>query len=301
VTAESTSNGWQVALRTDAGRREANEDSVLSMRLATGARVIAVADGMGGLELGDVASRTALQALRTALTRGASLGDAMREANRAVHARAAGRAMGTTLVAALADGARVTVANVGDSRAYRCTALGLRQLTIDHTHGEEARQAGAAEPSGPMADRWASALTRAMGTREEVAVDMFGPFELDDGDCILLCSDGVHGVVPDEGIERWSRDLRDLEGAVERLLRTALDAGSEDNLSAVVLHRPPRTQGTQGAAMRRRGGAAWDPKVLMERSPVRAGSRGGIKRVLLGLLGIAALAAGGFAAWTWLT
>ena len=285
-----------MALRTDAGRREGNEDSVLSMRLASGSLVVAVADGMGGLELGDVASRTALQALRGAMTRGATLGEAVREANRAVHARASGRAMGTTLVAALAEGTQVTVANVGDSRAYRCTPLGLRRITVDHTHGEEARQAGAAAPTGALADRWASALTRSLGTRPEVEVDVFGPFDLDDGDCVLLCSDGVHGVLADEAIERWSQDLRDLDGAIEALLRGALESGSEDNVSAVALHRPAQPRGVQSAALRR-SGSAWDPKLLVERSPVPRPSRFGVKQFLLGLVGIAAAVLGGMAVW----
>jgi protein phosphatase len=265
------------------------------MRLASGALVIAVADGMGGLELGDVASRTALQALRGAMTRGASLEDAVLEANRAVHARASGRAMGTTLVAALAEESRVTVANVGDSRAYRCTPLGLRRITVDHTHGEEARQVGAAAPSGAMADRWASALTRSLGTRPEVEVDVFGPFDLDDGECVLLCSDGVHGVLADDAIERWSQDLRDLDGAVEVLLRRALEAGSEDNVSAVALHRPARSQSVQPAALRRRG-SAWDPKLLMERSPVPKPRRW-LKHLLVSLVGVAAAVLGGLAVW----
>ncbi|MBT8337462.1 MAG: protein phosphatase 2C domain-containing protein [Gemmatimonadetes bacterium] len=285
-----------MALRTDAGRREGNEDSVLSMRLASGALVIAVADGMGGLELGDVASRTALQALRGAMTNGATLEEAVQEANRAVHVRASGRAMGTTLVAALAEDARVTVANVGDSRAYRCTPLGLRRITVDHTHGEEARQAGAAAPTGALADRWASALTRSLGTRPEVEVDVFGPFDMDDGECVLLCSDGVHGVLTDEAIERWSQDLRDLDGAVEVLLRSALDTGSEDNVSAVALHRPSRGRGVQSAALRRKG-SAWDPRLLVERSPVPKPSRFGVKGILLGLIGVAAAVVGGWAVW----
>ena len=271
------------------------------MRLASGALVIAVADGMGGLELGDVASRTALQALRSAMTQGATLEEGVREANRAVHARASGRAMGTTLVAAFAEGSRVTVANVGDSRAYRSSALGLRRVSVDHTHGEEARQAGAAAPTGAMADRWASALTRSLGTRPEVEVDLFGPFDVDDGECILLCSDGVHGMLRDDAIERWSQNLDDLDAAVERLLVQALDAGSEDNLSAVVLYRPPAKRGPQPAALRR-SGAAWDPKILVERSPVPVPSRFGIKKVLLSLIGVAAIAAGGaFGIWWWLS
>lgn len=296
MTVGPTSSGWHVALRTDAGRRDGNEDSVLSMRLANGGLVVAVADGMGGLEMGDVASRTALEALRNAMTSGRTLDEAVREANRAVHERAAGRAMGTTLVAAHAVGHRVTVANVGDSRAYRLTPLGLRRVSVDHTHGEEARQAGAAAPTGALGDRWASALTRSLGTGPQVEVDVFGPFEVDDGESILLCSDGVHGVLPDDRIENWSQTLTEPDAAVEKLLRAALSAGSEDNVSAVLLHRPPRKRGMQPAALRR-SGPAWDPKVLVERSPVRADHKGRILRAVLGLVAMGVAAAAVTFAW----
>lgn len=290
MTVGPTTSGWHVALRTDAGRRDGNEDSVLSMRLASGALVIAVADGMGGLELGDVASRTALEALRAAMTRGATLADAVQQANAAVHARADGRSMGTTLVAAHAVGHRVTIANVGDSRAYRLTPLGLRRISIDHTHGEQARQAGAGNEGGVVPGRWASALTRSLGSKPEVEVDVFGPFDVDDGESILLCSDGIHGVVTDERLEAWSQRLDEPDAAIERLLRLALESGSEDNVTAVVLHRPSRTRGVQPAALRR-AGPTWDPKVLMERSPVR--SRGGSRRwsKMLGYAGLLAVAA----------
>lgn len=289
MTVGPTTSGWHVALRTDAGRRDGNEDSVLSMRLASGALVIAVADGMGGLEFGDVASRTALEALRSAMTRGASLEDAVKQANAAVHRRAEGRSMGTTLVVAHAVGHRVTVANVGDSRAYRLTPLGLRRISIDHTHAEGARQAGAADP-GLVPGRWAGALTRSLGPRPEVEVDVFGPFDMDDGESILLCSDGVHGTLNDERIEAWSQRLEDPEAAVDRLLRLALDAGSEDNVSAVVLHRPSRTRGEQPAALRR-SGPAWDPRVLVERSPVRARHGGPRWPKMVGFVGLLAVVA----------
>lgn len=289
MTVGPTTSGWHVALRTEAGRRDGNEDSVLSMRLSSGALVIAVADGMGGLELGDVASRTALEALRNAMTRGATLEDAVKQANAAVHERGEGRSMGTTLVAAHAVGHRITVANVGDSRAYRLTPLGLRRISIDHTHGEQARQSGAGGED-VVPGRWASALTRSLGARPEVEVDVFGPFDVDDGESILLCSDGVHGVVSDERIEAWSQRLDDPEDAVERLLRLALDGGSEDNVSAVVLHRPSRTRGTQPAALRR-SGPSWDPRVLMERSPVGARKAGRRRSKMIGVAGLLALVA----------
>lgn len=297
MTVGPTTNGWHVALRTDAGRRDGNEDSVLSMRLSTGALVIAVADGMGGLELGDVASRTALEALRNAMTRGCSLEEAVKQANAAVHQKAQGRSMGTTLVAAHAVGHRVSVANVGDSRAYRLTPLGLRRISIDHTQAEQARQAGATG-EGVVPGRWAGALTRALGTQPSVEVDLFGPFDMDDGESLLLCSDGVHGVVPDDRLEAWSQRLDDPDAAVDRLLKLALDAGSEDNVSAVVLHRPSRTRGVQPAALRR-SGPTWDPRILMERSPVRSrhGGRRWWKAVgLVGLLAVVAAAATWFVA-----
>lgn len=292
MTVGPTESGWHVALRTDAGPREANEDSVLSMRLGNGAHVIALADGMGGLEMGDVASRTALEALKSAMIRGGTLHDAVQAANTAVFERAAGRKMGSTLVVAHAVGHRVTVANVGDSRAYRCTPLGIRRISIDHTHAEEARISGASGDIEAVAGRWANALTRSLGGRPEIEVDLFGPFEVDDGESILLCSDGVHGVLSDSRIEAWSQTLDDPETAVQELVRLALGAGSEDNTSAVLLHRPSTTLGLQPAALRRRV-PNWNPKTLMERSPVprRKKHWGRVLSTLAALAGLAVAAA----------
>lgn len=290
MTVGPTTSGWHVALRTDAGARDGNEDSILSMRLANGSLVVAVADGMGGLELGDVASRTALEALRNEMTRGASLADAVRKANEAVHERAAGRPMGTTLVAAHAVGHRVTVANVGDSRAYRLTPLGIRRVSIDHTHAEEARRAGGGGPDGAVTGRWGAALTRSLGGRREVEVDIFGPIEMDDGESLLLCSDGVHGALSDSRIESWGQSLDDPDRAVGRLIDLALSSGSEDNVSAVLLHRPSRTTPDAHPAARR-SGSAWDPRVLVERSPVPARKSGARWLRIAGAVALVAIVA----------
>jgi len=264
------------------------------MRLGNGGHVIALADGMGGLEMGDVASRTALEALKAAMIRGETLIQAVQSANRAVYERAAGRKMGSTLVVAHAVGRRVTVANVGDSRAYRCTPLGIRRISIDHTHAEEARLSGAAGAVDAVAGRWGSALTRSLGGSIEVDVDLFGPFEVDDGESLLLCSDGVHGVLSDSRIEAWSQTLRNPEVAVQDLVSLALGAGSQDNTSAVVLHRPSKTLGVQPAALRRPV-PNWNPKTLMERSPVRP-RRKTLGRVLSTLAALAGITAA-VAAW----
>lgn len=297
MTVGPTESGWHVALRTDAGPRDANEDSVLSMRLGNGAHVVAVADGMGGLELGDIASRTALEALKTSMIRGDTLEEAVRVANQAVHQRAAGRKMGSTLVVAHAVGHRITIANVGDSRAYRCTPLGLRRISIDHTHTEEARRSGATGDVAAIAGRWGGALTRSLGARAEVDVDVFGPFDLDDGESILLCSDGIHGAVPDSRIEAWSMAVRDPDAAVEELVSMALESGGEDNASAVLLHRPRTTRGVQPAALKR-AAPTWDPKTLMERSPVHRRKGGGRKvtTIVVALASVAAVVA----AWFWM-
>lgn len=291
MTVGPTLSGWHVALRTDAGRRDGNQDSVLSMRLPDGSLVVAVADGMGGLELGDVASRTALETLRHAMSRESTLADAVRQANRAVRERAQGRPMGTTLVAAHAVAQRVTVVNVGDSRAYRMTPLGLLRISTDHNHREEARLLGSG-PALEVGGRWANALTRSLGARDEVEVDVFGPFDLDEDEGLLLCSDGVHGVLADARIEEWSHSIGDPDEAAEKLIELALANGSEDNLSAVILLRRP----SPGAAppVVRRQAPRWNPQLLVDRSPVSARVRGGRRTarfVTLALLLIVALGA----------
>jgi PPM family protein phosphatase len=232
---------------THKGHRRSNQDAVMSRGLPDGRHLLAVADGMGGLAEGERASRTALTALLSSLSAGADLTQAAQEANAAVRLEGKGRSVGTTLVAALLDGPRAHVVNVGDSRAYHVDALGLLQITQDHTMGEEARrkkavgeelQARPSEGDTPGASPWADALARFLGAGDTMEPDTFGPLDLEVGDWLLLCSDGLHRVLSEEDMEAALRNLRDPEEAAKSLVAMALERQTEDNVSVALVHRP---------------------------------------------------------------
>ena len=232
--------------RTHKGHRHSNQDAVLSTGLPDGRHLLAVADGMGGLAEGERASNTALAALLTSLSAGADLAQAVQQANAAVRLEAGGTAVGTTLVAALLDGNRAGIVNIGDSRAYHADALGLLQITRDHTMGEEARRKRAAGehlhtrvPENDAADEspWASALARFLGAGDTAEPDVFGPVLLEEGDWLLLCSDGLHRVLSEEDMEAALRNSRDPADAAGHLVEMALDRQTEDNVSVALVHR----------------------------------------------------------------
>lgn len=224
---------------SDCGRRSLNEDAVLVAALPGGRECVAVADGMGGLAAGDVASRCALDTLRSALAGGAALDEAVHAANRAVLEEATSRgsahAMGTTLVALLRDGRSYALVNVGDSRAYRIDRAGVQQLTRDHSFVAEAVQAGQLSMEEASRSRWRNAVTRAVGTEPAVQVDCLGPFELAEPHIVLLCTDGLYRAVPDDALRGTVLNARSPAEAVDALVREALDAGADDNVSAALI------------------------------------------------------------------
>lgn len=227
------------ALLTLKGLRDRNEDAVLETRLPDGRHLLAVADGMGGHRSGEVASALALQVLEREIRAGRSLEEAVRTANAAVHLeseRSPERAgMGTTLTAVLRSGSAYRIANVGDSRAYRVDAAGISPLTADHSFAAEAAREGAS-PGEIAASPWRHTLTRSLGTEASVEVDLFGPFEVAGSPhALLLCTDGVHGAVPDDAAWRALLDAATPFDALVSLAALAVHLGSDDNLSLVLV------------------------------------------------------------------
>ena len=223
------------AAATDIGRvRDGNEDAYLN-----DAPLFAVADGMGGHQGGEVASRLALETLEVLFKRGrGTLADHLREANRAVFDRssrdAAVAGMGTTLTAAVAEAGRLRLAHVGDSRAYLLRDGRLRMLTEDHTLVQRMVERGEITEQEADVHPHRSVLTRTIGTEPDVQIDE-GVLDAQDGDRILLCSDGLTGMVADEQIERILRDAAEPKDAVRELVRAANAAGGVDNITVVVL------------------------------------------------------------------
>lgn len=223
---------------THVGRvRQRNEDSQLVTP-----PLYAVADGMGGAPAGDVASAVAIRSLEGEdLPAGATdhdLSEAVRRANRAVYAAAAGdpalQGMGTTLVAALAEADRAVVAHVGDSRAYLLRDGALQQITRDHTYVQELVREG--RMSQEQADRHPSrsVLTRVLGIEEEVEPDLIS-LDLHQGDRLLICTDGLTAMVSDPEIRRTLEGEPEPQKAVERLVEAAVEAGGVDNVTVIVL------------------------------------------------------------------
>jgi protein phosphatase len=224
---------------TECGRRPVNQDAVLAVRLSDGRELVAVADGMGGHSAGEVASRTAVETLWTRLRAGSGLVDAVVEANRAVRAAALGdpawSGMGTTLVALLRSGTSYEIVNVGDSRAYRIAGGTATQLTHDHSVVAEAMRQASGEQTDIARSRWRHALTRAIGTDDEVQVDHFGPFDASEPHVVLLCTDGLYRSVADDVLVRHAGATRDPWAVARALSAEAYANGSSDNISAAVV------------------------------------------------------------------
>ena len=224
--------------RSDPGRkRRRNEDTfVLEPPL------FAVADGMGGAQAGEVASRIAAAAFREfhdadQLAPPERVNAIIQEANRRIYERAqtdAGASgMGTTVTAAIVQGDQIAIGHVGDSRAYRLSEGRLEQLTDDHSLVADLIRTGRLTPEQAEAHPQRSVITRALGTDSEVDVDT-RTVEAQPGDVFLLCSDGLTTMVPDERILELLQGSASLEQAAKALVKAANKGGGEDNITVVL-------------------------------------------------------------------
>jgi PPM family protein phosphatase len=224
-----------VGVATDIGRvRERNEDSYL-----VEPPLYAVADGMGGARGGAVASSLALDTVEELFRGGkASLADTIRSANRAVFERSISdrkvSGMGTTLTATTVDEHGAHLGHVGDSRAYLLRAGALRQLTDDHTLVNRMVKAGEITPQEAGTHPHRNVLTRSIGTEPEVVVDE-NDVPLIDGDRLLLCSDGLTGMVTEPQIQAILETTPDPQESADRLIKAANRAGGIDNITVVIL------------------------------------------------------------------
>jgi serine/threonine protein phosphatase PrpC len=222
---------------TDVGRvRDGNEDDFL---VDTRTSLVAVADGMGGHRAGEVASATALEALRAAVASGEPIRDAIVVANNAVLEKSVSdqelQGMGTTVTAGtLASGGTLLVGHVGDSRAYLVRDGELTQITNDHSLVEEMVREGELTPEQAEVHPQRSIITRALGIDPQVEVDVY-PLELRAGDRVLLCSDGLTTMLRADEIAEILGGEHDAERAAQRLVDAANAAGGEDNVTALVV------------------------------------------------------------------
>jgi serine/threonine protein phosphatase PrpC len=225
----------RVGATTDIGQvREGNEDAVL-----IDDPLYAVADGMGGHRGGEVASNLALQTVEQLFAkRQGTLTEQVERANRAVFERSQSdrdvSGMGTTLTAALIEGGAVRLAHVGDSRAYLFRGGKLQLLTEDHTLVHRMVVEGEITETEAQNHPHRSVLTRALGVEGDVRVDETN-VEVQVGDRLLLCTDGLTGMLSEDEIVSVLHDVRDPQEAVDRLVREANRAGGIDNITAVII------------------------------------------------------------------
>ena len=241
----------EAAIRSDPGcHREGNEDSARFVQptdetlLASRGILLVVADGMGGHEAGEVASRTASDEIVERYYAGAgephaSLREAFLRANARIRDLAAGnpawKGMGTTCTALVVRGRAAFAAHVGDSRCYLLRDGSMYQMTEDHSMVMELVRRGnlTLEQARNHEDR--NVILRSLGTQPEVAVSVWNePFPVRDGDRFLLCSDGLYDLVQDSEIQRIASSFAP-GAATERLVALARQRGGYDNITVGIL------------------------------------------------------------------
>jgi protein phosphatase len=238
---------WAV---TDAGCvRPQNQDAFHMEQLQENCALCTVCDGMGGAKSGNVASCLAVevfaQEIRATWRAGMSpeeqenmLRNAVKLVNFAVYDQAAQFAdfagMGTTLVAALVDGKTASVVNVGDSRAYHISADGITKVTQDHSIVQMMVDRGELTAEEAKTYPGKNLITRAIGTDATVECDLFR-VELERGDCILLCSDGLTNLLDEQEILFEVAYGEQRDSCCQRLLDIALNRGAPDNVTCLLL------------------------------------------------------------------
>lgn len=232
---------------TDIGRkRQLNQDFIYLSETPIGnlPNVFIVADGMGGHNAGDYASRYAVETVVEEI--GASfeknpvkiMGRAIDKANAMIRQKAREdvslNGMGTTMVIATCMGRYLEVANVGDSRLYVVHENRIEQVTQDHSLVEEMVRMGGIDRASARNHPDKNIITRAIGARDYIEADFFN-LELQTGDMILLCSDGLTNMIEDDVIYRILTNGRSLKNRVEELVETANQNGGKDNISVIVI------------------------------------------------------------------
>ena len=247
----------QAAGLSDRGMKRSHNEDSLSVVPSLG--LFIVADGMGGHNAGEVASRQAIESIVQFLRDSQRDTDtwpmppnpeltvienrivtAVKLANRDVcklsmeHPEYHG--MGTTLVGLLLDAPseKISIAHVGDSRAYRLREGRMEKITRDHSWVEEQLERGIITPEEAKNHRWKNVITRALGNKLEVEVDV-NTFEIRSGDVYLLCSDGLSGMIDKDIMEQILIANADLEESAQALIRAANEAGGHDNISLILI------------------------------------------------------------------
>ena len=242
-----------IGAKTDPGRRPNNEDQLAVVDVRRhGLRadgVLVIADGMGGRSFGEKASAAAVETVQATLIEmlaagradavdtGEALASALRKANARVyelgHEDEAHQGMGTTCVAAVVQGETLSIAHAGDSRAYLLRDGALERLTDDHSYVAEQVRAGVITEESAQRSRFRNVITRAIGIEPTITPDL-SQHPLRPGDTVLLCTDGLTNMVPEDQIARVMQQAPSPQSAADRLIQIANRNGGKDNITAVV-------------------------------------------------------------------
>lgn len=228
--------------------RQVNEDFYACTATMQGRVLAIVADGMGGHQAGEIASRLAVERIVSELRdleadltpedEREKLMNALLMANEEVYRYAESHpecnGMGTTVVAALLRPNGGVTAHIGDSRIYNFGASGLSQHTEDHTLVQELVKSGQITVEEASFHPQRNVIMRALGTEKDVLIDL-GEFSWQPGDVVLLCSDGLSNKVNLSDMEKWLREPISLQEKVDAMVQHALDAGGEDNITVIAV------------------------------------------------------------------
>ena len=227
-------------------RRDMNQDYMYTSTTPVGSlpNLFVVADGMGGHNAGEYASRFTVDKMVEVISQYrqqepvAAMKEAFTEANSQLLEEAGAdpskSGMGTTVVAATVIGDLLHVANIGDSRLYVIDHEAIRQITRDHSLVEEMVRLGEMDKAAAKVHPDKNIITRAIGVTRELAVDFF-EVELRPGDMILLCSDGLTNMVEDEEIKEIVMEQKNIVEKAEKLINTANENGGKDNITVVLI------------------------------------------------------------------
>ena len=239
--------------KTDTGQRPNNEDRFAIVdtraRQIRADGVLIIADGMGGRSFGEQAATAAVETTEDALAElldnrqvgevvvADALATALRRANARVYELASEgedrKGMGTTCVAAVVEGERLYIAHAGDSRAYLLRDGLLRQITHDHSYVAEQVRAGAITEEGARSSRFRNIITRAVGIEPTIDAEV-SEADVQPGDMLLLCTDGLSNIVAEDDIVRALMQAPSPQAAADRLVQMAVKSGGRDNITAVV-------------------------------------------------------------------
>ncbi len=223
-----------------------NQDYMYTSTTPVGSlpNLFVVADGMGGHNAGEYASRFTVDKMVEVISQYrqqepvAAMKEALTEANSQLLEEAGAdpskSGMGTTVVAATVIGDLLHVANIGDSRLYVIDHEAIRQITRDHSLVEEMVRLGEMDKAAAKVHPDKNIITRAIGVTRELAVDFF-EVELRPGDMILLCSDGLTNMVEDEEIKEIVMEQKNIVEKAEKLINTANENGGKDNITVVLI------------------------------------------------------------------